>query len=107
VSPAARETFARQWDDAARAQSLALTGGLEAFERFEREGWNFYRGTPDAMDQPSRLDEQLRWLRGAGFATVDCFWMRAGHAVLGGWRAGRAQRRGPARRARPTSRRGR
>ena len=107
ASPAAREAFARQWDDAARAQSLALTGGLDAFERFARDGWNFYRGTPDVIDQPSRLDEQLRWLRGAGFATVDCFWMRAGHAVFGGWRAGTARRRGPSRRARPTSRRGR
>src|SRR5437870_3200251 len=85
VSPAAREAFARQWEDAARAQSLALTGGLEAFERFQRDGWNFYRGTPDPIDQPSRLDEQLRWLKAAGFATVDCVWMRAGHAIFGGW----------------------
>ncbi|HEU5193998.1 MAG TPA: class I SAM-dependent methyltransferase [Methylomirabilota bacterium] len=83
---ATREAFARQWADAARAQSLALTGGLQAFERFEREGWNFYRGTPEAIDQPSRLDEQLRWLGAAGFARVDCTWMRAGHAVFGGWR---------------------
>ena len=97
TGPAAREAFARQWDDAARAQSLTLTGGLEAFERFQRDGWNGYRGTPDPIDQPSRLDEQLRWLRTAGFATVDCFWMRAGHAVFGGWRRGR----------RTTSRRGR
>lgn len=109
VSPAARETFARQWDDAARAQSLALTGGLEAFERFQREGWNFYRGTPEPYDQPSRLDEQLRWLRSAGFARVDGFWMRAGHAIFGGWR-GEPQRRmppRPTRRRRTTSRRGR
>jgi SAM-dependent methyltransferase len=84
-SPAAREAFARQWEDAARAQSLALTGDLEAFARFERDGWNFYRGTPEPYDQPARLDEQLRWLRAAGFATVDCFWMRAGHAVYGAW----------------------
>jgi SAM-dependent methyltransferase len=102
TGPAAREAFARQWDDAARRQSLALTGGLQAFERFERDGWNFYRGTPDAHDQPSRLDEQLRWLREAGFATVDCFWMRAGHAVFGGWHRG-----APRPRRRATSRRGR
>lgn len=85
VIPAAREAFARQWDDAARAQSQALTGGLDAFRRFEAGGWNFYRGTPEPYDQPSRLDEQLRWLREAGFATVDCVWMRAGHAIFGGW----------------------
>jgi hypothetical protein len=47
------------WDDAARAQSLALTGGLAAFARFRRGGWNFYRGTPEPCDQPSRLDAQL------------------------------------------------
>jgi tRNA (cmo5U34)-methyltransferase len=81
-SPAAREAFARQWEDAARAQSLALTGGLEAFARFERDGWNFYRGTPEPYDQPSRWTNNSGWLRQAGFATVDCFWMRAGHAVL-------------------------
>jgi tRNA (cmo5U34)-methyltransferase len=72
-SAAARETFARQWDDAARLQSLALTGGLAAFQRFQRDGWNFYRATPDPYDRPSRLDEQLRWLREAGLATVDCY----------------------------------
>ena len=114
VSPAAREGFARQWDDAARSQSLALTGGLEAFERFQRDGWNFYRGTPDPIDQPSRLDAQLRWLGAAGFATVDCFWMRAGHAIFGAWgpRHGPQTpnaRRAPAKpgRSSTTSRRGR
>lgn len=99
TSAAAREAFARQWDDAARAQSLALTGSLAAFERFERDGWNFYRGAPEPCDQPSRLAEQLRWLRAAGFVTVDCLWMRAGHAIFGGWR--------DATRRPPTSRRGR
>jgi SAM-dependent methyltransferase len=113
ASPSAREAFARQWEDAARAQSLALTGGLDAFGRFETGGWNFYRGTPEPHDQPSRLDEQLRWLRQAGFATVDCFWMRAGHAIFGGWlapRRGGGRAPAPARRVRPrrvTSRRGR
>ena len=104
VGPAARAAFARQWDDAARTQSLALTGGLEAFERFQRDGWNFYRGTPDPYDRPSGLGEQLRWLRRAGFARVDAFWMRAGHAVFGGFRG---PRRAPARRRRVSARRGR
>jgi tRNA (cmo5U34)-methyltransferase len=112
TGPSAREAFARQWEDAARAQSLALTGGLDAFGRFEGGGWNFYRGLQEPYDQPSRLDEQLRWLRAAGFATVDCFWMRAGHAIFGGWMAPRRGRgTAPARRRaagrRPTSRRGR
>src|SRR5437763_1842589 len=78
-------------------------GGGVAFARFEAGGWNFYRGTPDACDQPSRLDDQLRWLGEAGLAPVDCFWMRAGHAVFGGWRP----RRAPANAPGLTSRRGR
>jgi tRNA (cmo5U34)-methyltransferase len=94
AGPAAREAFARQWDELARRQSRALTGGLAAYERFRRERWNFYRGTPDGYDQPSRLDDQLRWLRQAGFATVDCVWMRAGHAVFGGWHGRATSRRG-------------
>jgi SAM-dependent methyltransferase len=93
ASPAGREAFARQWDDAARAQSQALTGGLDALRRFEAGGWNFYRGTPEPCDQPSRLDEQLAWLRAAGFATVECVWLRAGHAIFGGWRAARVTAR--------------
>jgi tRNA (cmo5U34)-methyltransferase len=107
TSAAARETFARQWDDAARAQSLALTGGLEAFQRFQSGGWNFYRGAPEPYDQPSRVDEQLRWLRAAGFATVDCVWMRAGHAIVGGWLAPRGGRPAAGPRRRVISRRGR
>ena len=84
---AARTLFAQQWDDAARAQSLARTGGLEAYRRFERERWNFYRDPePDPLDQPSRLLDQLDWLRESGFTRVDCFWMRAGHAIYGGYR---------------------
>ncbi len=84
---AARAVFARQWDEAARAQSLARTRELEAYRRFERERWNHYRDPkPDPLDQPSRLVDQLDWLREAGFTRVDCFWMRGGHAVFGGYR---------------------
>jgi tRNA (cmo5U34)-methyltransferase len=79
--------FARQWDDAVRAQSLEKTGGLGAFEVFDQEGWNYYRLVPqDPVDQPSRLSEQLDWLKHAGLSAVDCFWMRAGHAIYGGYR---------------------
>jgi hypothetical protein len=34
---------------------------------------------------PDRVFEQLRWLEEAGFRAMDCFWMRAGHAVYGGY----------------------
>jgi hypothetical protein len=29
----------------------------------------------------------LTWLRDGGFRTVDCYWLRAGHAVYGGYRS--------------------
>jgi tRNA (cmo5U34)-methyltransferase len=47
--------------------------------------WNHFR-FPDAADQPSGLLHYLVWLRHAGFAAVDCWWMDAGHAVFGGFK---------------------
>jgi hypothetical protein len=35
-------------------------------------------------DQPARLDEQLLWLRRAGFDHVDCFWKWFELAVFAG-----------------------
>ncbi|HLW60297.1 MAG TPA: class I SAM-dependent methyltransferase [bacterium] len=90
AGPRAAGLFAAQWDGAVRDQSAGRPGGQRAFERFTVGGWNNYRlDTPDPVDQPSRLIDQLDWLRGAGFSVVDCFWMRAGHAIFGGYR-GRA-----------------
>jgi tRNA (cmo5U34)-methyltransferase len=79
------EAWANEWDRDVREQSLARTGSLQAFERFQ-EGWNHYR-TPDLdFDKPSRLIDNLRWLEEAGLTGVDCFWLRAGHAIYGGYR---------------------
>jgi tRNA (cmo5U34)-methyltransferase len=73
------------WDAIVQQQSLEQTGSSAAYERF-RDGWNHYR-TPDlAFDHPSGLFEQLRWLAEAGLSQVDCFWLRAGHAIYGGYR---------------------
>jgi tRNA (cmo5U34)-methyltransferase len=77
--------WANEWDRDVRELSLARTGSLAAFEQFQ-DGWNHYR-TPDFdFDKPSRLPDQLRWLEEAGFAEVDCFFLRAGHAVYGGYK---------------------
>ena len=78
---------ARAWDDAVRERALELDGHAAAFEFFERDGWNLYRH-PDPLDKPSRLFEQLRWLDAAGFADVDVHWLKAGHAIYGGHKAG-------------------
>lgn len=79
------EAWANEWDRDVREQSLARTGSLHAFERF-RDGWNHYR-TPDLeFDKPSLLTDQLGWLDGIGFTGVGCYWLRAGHAVYGGYK---------------------
>ncbi len=82
--------FARQYDDIVRQQSLAIRGDLSGYEQFQQQQWNYFRydyADPEAtFDQPSHLSDQLRWLVEAGFSTVDCFWMQAGHAVYGGYK---------------------
>jgi tRNA (cmo5U34)-methyltransferase len=88
VAPAnalAQELYGDEWDRATMEQSLAVTGSLAAYEEFQN-GWNHYR-TPDVrFDKPSRLFDQLRWLVDVGFQEVDCFWLKAGHAVYGGYK---------------------
>ncbi|HEY0754617.1 MAG TPA: class I SAM-dependent methyltransferase [Ktedonobacteraceae bacterium] len=81
--------FAHQYDKIVREQSLDLRGDLSGFDEFQQQNWNFFRydyGTPDLYDQPSPLSDQLRWLQEVRFTSVDCYWMRAGHAVYGGYK---------------------
>jgi tRNA (cmo5U34)-methyltransferase len=85
VNEQARMLYADEWDRITRDQSERVAGSLAAFHEFQ-DGWNHYR-TPDIeFDQPSRLFDQLVWLSEAGFREVDCFWLRAGHAVYGGFK---------------------
>jgi len=71
----------------AKEQSLALTGTLGAFETFQKEGWNgFVQSLQPPGEMPSRLFDQLKWLEEAGFSAVDCFWLRAGTAIYGGFK---------------------
>lgn len=81
---ASRELAADRWDALARQQADAI-GAPELFRRFVDEQWNYFR-FPDAADQPSALLHHLVWLRHAGFAAVDVFWMDAGHAVFGAFK---------------------
>ena len=86
MTPRIAELFARQWDGAVRVQSLQETGSLEAYEFFRDDDWNYYDDeAPNPSEQPSRLVDQLDWLREAGLNNVDVFWMHAGHAVFGGY----------------------
>jgi len=82
-----RRSFAEQWTSLAREQSLAITGSLDGYERAVADGWHpTWLTEPHSGEMPYRVFEQLGWLEGAGFSTVDCFWMRAGHAIYGGYR---------------------
>ena len=40
----------------------------------------------DRGDHLANLDDQLRWLREAGFRPVDCFWKHGNRAIFGGLR---------------------
>lgn len=81
--------FAHQYDKIIREQSLELRGDLSGYEEFQQQTWNYFRydyGKPDLYDQPSPLSDQLRWLQEVLFSVVDCYWMRAGHAIYGGYK---------------------
>ena len=84
AAPTVRAVFADEWDAAARTQSDAL-GRADLFSRFVDGHWNHFR-FPDPMDRPAALFHHLVWLRHAGFAAVECVWLRAGHAVFGGFK---------------------
>jgi tRNA (cmo5U34)-methyltransferase len=80
------ELAAHEWDEAVQERA-GLDGDPDAFGAFERLRWNLYRYfDPDDIDRPAPLLDQLNWLGAAGFSRVDAFWMRAGHAVFGGWK---------------------
>ena len=75
------------YDEAVRQRALELDGNEAGFEYFRQMQWNLFRYfDPEDIDFPSTLYEQLKWLEEAGFEQVDVFWMRAGHAIFGGWK---------------------
>jgi tRNA (cmo5U34)-methyltransferase len=84
------DLFAQQYDDIVRTQSLELRGDLSGYEQFLQHKWNYftydYNDPTATLDTPSLLANQLCWLQEANFSLVDCFWMRAGHAVYGGFK---------------------
>jgi len=80
---AAKRVAAETWDRVVQKRSLELDGNADAYEFFEREGWNtFWYLDPEDIDKPSPLFDQLKWLENAGFVDVDLHWMLAGHAVF-------------------------
>ncbi len=88
VDPHGLTIVAREWDRAVQERSLLLDGDNLAYEHFSQSHENIYL-YPDPMDKPSPLLAQLEWMLQAGFADVDVYRARAGHAVF----AGRAKTR--------------
>jgi trans-aconitate methyltransferase len=84
LHPNARQLAADAWDTSAREQAEAAPES-DLYARFLDAQWNLFR-FPDPADRPAALFHQLVWLKHAGFASVDCFWMYAGHAVFGGFK---------------------
>jgi tRNA (cmo5U34)-methyltransferase len=84
--PLSRQLAASSYDAVVREQSIELAGDTRAYDFFKREGWNiFHYLDPDDIDKPSPLYDQLKWLEQVGFRDINVFWMRAGHAIFGGW----------------------
>jgi len=82
--PAATRLAAEVWDAQTERQAIDC-GQIELFTRFVEAQWNHYR-FPHPADQPSPIFHHLVWLKHAGFAAVDCFWLDAGHAVFGAFK---------------------
>ncbi len=74
------------YDAAVRQRAVQIDGDERMFEFFVKEQWNFFRYPDDPLDRPSSLLAQLHWLKQAGFREVDTYWMRAGHAIFGGYK---------------------
>ena len=84
-----RHALANAWDTEVERQSLAIVGDRSAWDAFQADRWNMYAYPTgeDDIDRPSTLVEQLGWLDEAGFIGIDAWWVRAGHALFGGFKA--------------------
>ncbi|EGK13388.1 class I SAM-dependent methyltransferase [Kroppenstedtia eburnea] len=81
-----RQYMARAWEEETARRSLDFLGDLEGLEIFRRERWNLFLHPDEEVDHPSTLFEQLGWMHEAGYRGVDAFWVKAGHALFGGYK---------------------
>ncbi|WP_246476787.1 class I SAM-dependent methyltransferase [Salicibibacter cibi] len=86
VNEIGRRSMSRSWDDVTKKQSLNLEGNLQAYEYFLNTEWNLFEHPDDPVDKPSTLLEQLNALQQAGFSDIDAWWVKAGHALFGGYK---------------------
>jgi putative PIN family toxin of toxin-antitoxin system len=83
-----RRHMANAWNAEVEYQSIEYGGDRRAYDQFVADHWNMYEYPleEDDIDHPSALPEQLAWMVEAGFEGVDAFWVRAGHALFGGYK---------------------
>jgi SAM-dependent methyltransferase len=83
-----RRHMANAWNTDVEFQSVEYGGDRRAFDQFVADKWNLYEFPVDEddIDHPSTLPEQFGWMVEAGFEGVDAFWVRAGHALFGGYK---------------------
>ncbi|QDI90825.1 class I SAM-dependent methyltransferase [Salicibibacter halophilus] len=86
VNEIGRRSMSRSWDEVTKKQSLDLEDNLQAYEYFLNAEWNLFEHPDDPVDKPSTLLEQLNALEQAGFSDVDAWWVKAGHALFGGYK---------------------
>ncbi len=98
--PEPRAAFAETYDRVAREQARKYGNKEEILRKFREGRWNIFRHGSPVSEYPAPLFEQLTWLHAAGFQAVDCFWLKAGFAIFGGYKA----RGGPSSPAKPFSR---
>lgn len=87
VGDRSHELARRMWDEWVKANADATGLGDEPYRAFHVLEWSCFE-YPDDLDKPSPLPDQLRWLDEIGFVEVDAYWMKAGHAIFGGAKAG-------------------
>jgi SAM-dependent methyltransferase len=75
----------QRWLQCLREQSVNLTGSEELFAKYEHIAVKFH-DEPAEEDKPATLADNLRFLTEAGFQAVDCFWLKCGFAIFGGYK---------------------
>jgi tRNA (cmo5U34)-methyltransferase len=77
--------YARTWNEVVQQQGENWKGTHDPYQVFQQQEWNYYEHLNDPIDHPSTLFEQLNWMNQSGLRRVDCFYLKAGHALYGGY----------------------
>lgn len=87
------QVAAKCWDKETQKRSIDIYQTLDGFKAFEQLEWNYFKNPDnDPIDKPSPIADQLSWLGQSGYIGVDVFWLVAGHAIYGGYKACQATR---------------